>query len=302
MPDRSGDIQVLRKNYPPLYMLIFINGNLLPQDEAKVSVLDRGFLYGDGVFETLRAYSGKIFHLDDHVIRLFRSANSIYLKTPFTEDYVKEALYKTLTENNLKDAYLRLTITRGRSNPGLDIEDCLDPTITVISSEFSGYAASLYRQGISAAVVNTRRIPPSALNPEIKSLNFLNNIMARVEARRVDASEAIMLSTEGYVAEGTVSNIFIVKDGIVKTPPLSVGILNGVTRSLVICLAQKNNIPLIEQHFQPEELYAADECFVTSTLYEVMPVTSINNKPVGTGHPEDISQTILSLFRELTTV
>lgn len=281
-------------------MLIFINGSLIPQDEAKVSVLDRGFLYGDGVFETLRAYSGKIFRLDDHINRLFRSADAIYLKTQFTEAYIKDTLYYTLKENNFKDAYLRLTITRGRSNSGLDIGDCLDPTITVISSEFNGYAASLYHHGISTAVVNTRRIPPSALNPEIKSLNFLNNIMARVEARRVDASEAIMLSTEGYVAEGTVSNIFIVKDGIVKTPPLSVGILNGVTRSLVIGLAQKNNIPLTEQQFLPEELYSADECFVTSTLYEVMPVTSINNKPVSNGHPGELTQTMLRLFRELT--
>ncbi len=283
-------------------MLIFLNGSLVPQDEAKVSVLDRVFLYGDGVFETLRAYSGKIFHLDDHVIRLFRSADSIYLKTPFTEDYVKEALYKTLRGNNLNDAYLRLTITRGQSNPGLDIEDCSDPTITIIAREFSGYTEDLYSRGLSAAIVNTRRIPAAALNPEIKSLNFLNNIMARIEAKQANVSEAFMLNTEGYVAEGTVSNIFIVKDGVVKTPPLSVGILNGVTRSLVIGLAQKNNIPLTEQQFQPEELYAADECFVTSTLYEVMPVTSINNKPVGTGHPGDISQSMLSIFRELTTV
>ena len=283
-------------------MLIFINGLLIPQDEAKVSVLDRGFLYGDGVFETLRAYSGKIFRIDDHIKRLFCSANAICLKTPFTGNYIKESLYQTLMGNNLKDAYLRLTITRGISDPGLDTEGCLNPTMTIISREFSGYPEDLYRHGIKAAVVSTRRIPASALNPEIKSLNFLNNIMARVEAKHANASEAIMLSTEGYVAEGTVSNIFIVKDGVVKTPPLSVGILNGVTRSLVIGLAQKNNIPLTEQQFQPEELYAADECFVTSTLYEVMPVTSINNKPVGTGHPGDISQSMLSIFRELTTV
>jgi len=283
-------------------MLIFINGLLIPQDEAKVSVLDRGFLYGDGVFETLRAYSGKIFRIDDHIKRLFCSANAICLKTPFTGNYIKESLYQTLMGNNLKDAYLRLTITRGISDPGLDTEGCLNPTMTIISREFSGYPEDLYRHGIKAAVVSTRRIPASALNPEIKSLNFLNNIMARMEAKHANASEAIMLSTEGYVAEGTVSNIFIVKDGVVKTPPLGIGILNGVTRSLVIGLAQKNNISISEQPFQPEELYAADECFVTSTLYEVMPVTSINNKPVGTGHPGDISQSMLSIFRELTTV
>ena len=279
-------------------MLIFINGSLVPQDEAKVSVLDRGFLYGDGVFETLRAYSGKIFRIDDHIKRLFCSADAICLKTPFTGNYIKESLYQTLMGNNLTDAYLRLTITRGiSSGPGLDTEGCLNPTMTIISREFSGYPEDLYRRGISAAIVNTRRIPASALNPEIKSLNFLNNIMARVEAREADASEAFMLSTEGFVAEGTVSNIFIVKEGVIKTPSLSVGILNGVTRSLVIGIAQKNNISIKEQLFQPDELYSADECFVTSTLYEVMPVTSINNSPVGDGRPGELTEKILGLFQ-----
>src|SRR4030066_942863 len=281
-------------------MKIFINGSLVPQDEAKVSVLDRGFLYGDGVFETLRSYSGKIFHPDEHVIRLFKSADSIYLRHPFTDDYIKDSLYQTVRGNNLKDAYLRLTITRGQSSPGLDIEGCSDPTITIIAREFSGNPEALYRRGISAAIANTRRIPASALNPEIKSVNFLNNIMARVEAREADASEAFMLSTEGYVAGGTVSSIFIVKEGVIKTPPTSVGILNGVTRSLVIGIAQENNIPLTEQPFQSDELYSADECFVTSTLYEVMPVTSINNRPVGDGLPGGLTQNILNLFHTTT--
>ena len=281
-------------------MLIFINGSLVPQDEAKVSVLDRGFLYGDGIFETLRAYSGKIFRMDDHIKRLFCSADAIYLKTPFTGNYIKESLYQTLMGNNLTDAYLRLTITRGISAPGLDTEGCLNPTLTIISREFRGYPDGLYRNGIKAAVVSTRRIPPEALNPEIKSLNFLNNIMARVEAREADAAEAFMLSIEGYVAEGTVSNIFIVKEGVIKTPPTSVGILNGVTRSLVIGIAQENNIPLTEQPFRPDELYSADECFVTSTLYEVMPVTSINNRPVGDGLPGGLTQKILNLFHTTT--
>ena len=281
-------------------MLIFLNGSLLPEDEAKVSVLDRGFLYGDGVFETLRAYSGKIFRIDDHIKRLFCSADAIGLKTPFTGNYIKESLYQTLMGNNLTDAYLRLTITRGISALGLDTEGCLNPTMTIISREFIGYPEDLYRRGISAAIVNTRRIPASALNPEIKSLNFLNNIMARMEARKADASEAFMLSTEGYVAEGTVSNIFIVKKGVIKTPSLSVGILNGVTRSLVIVLAQKNNISITEQPFHPDELYSADECFVTSTLYEVMPVTSINNELVGDGRPGKLTQKILDLFHTTT--
>ncbi len=282
-------------------MLIFINGSLVPQDEAKVSVLDRGFLYGDGVFETLRAYSGKIFRLDDHIKRLFCSAKAVRLNTPFTEGYITESLYQTLNGNNLKDAWLRLTITRGISDePGLDTAGCLKPAMVIISRDFRGYPEDLYLSGIRAAVVRTRRIPPEALNPGIKSLNFLNNIMARVEAREAGAAEAFMLSIEGFVAEGTVSNIFIVKDGVIKTPQACSGILNGVTRSLVIGIAQNNNIPIMEQPFKPDELYSADECFVTSTLYEVMPVTSINNKPVGDGLPGKLTQKILGLFRTTT--
>ncbi|MBI5406268.1 MAG: branched-chain-amino-acid transaminase [Nitrospirae bacterium] len=282
-------------------MLIFLNNSLVPEEAAKVSVLDRGFLYGDGVFETLRVYSGTIFHCNDHLDRLFQSAEAIYLQLPFTRDYLIEALYKTLEANHLNDAYLRLSVTRGVSEPGLDIGGCPSSTLTIIAKEFSGYPDNLYQSGIRAAVVNTRRIPASALNPAIKSLNFLNNIMARVEATRLNAAEAIMLNMEGYVAEGTVSNIFMVKDGIVKTPPLSAGILNGVTRSIVIDLLKENGIPVIEQAFYPNEFYTADECFVTSTLYEVMPMTSINGSAVGSGQPGSLTQTILNLFRRLTT-
>ena len=285
---------------PPVAMLIFLNNSLVPEGEARVSVLDRGFLYGDGIFETLRAYSGAIFHCNDHLDRLFHSAEAIYLRISFTRDYLMETLYKTLETNHLKDAYLRLSVTRGVSEPGLDIEGCLSPTLTIIAKEFSGYPEGLHQSGIRAAVVNTRRIPASALNPAVKSLNFLNNIMARVEAKRLNAAEAIMLNMEGYVAEGTVSNIFMVKGGLIKTPPLSAGILNGVTRSIVIDLLKENGIPIIEQAFYPAELYTADECFVTSTLYEVMPVTTINGNAVGSGKPGKLTQTILNLFRRLT--
>ncbi len=281
-------------------MLIFINGSLVPQDEAKVSVLDRGFLYGDGVFETLRAYSGKIFRLDDHITRLFNSLDAICLKYTFSEGYISDALYKTLRVNHLNDAYLRLTITRGLSPPGLDIEGSLDPTITIVAREFSGYSEGLYISGIRAAVVNTGRVPASALNPGIKSINFLNNIMARIEATSAGASEAFMINTEGYIAEGSVSNIFMVKDGVIRTPPLSAGILNGVTRSWVITIAHNNNIQLSEEPFVPDEIYSADECFVTSTLYEVMPVTTINNKPVGDGQPGKLTKKLLALFRTTT--
>lgn len=282
-------------------MLIFINGSIVSEGDAKVSVLDRGFLYGDGVFETLRAYSGAIFRCDNHIDRLFGSAEAIYLKIPFTRDYLEEALYKCLKANYLRDAYLRLSITRGKTKTGLDIEEGARPTFVIVSRAFTGYPEDIYRRGIPAAVVRTRRIPPSALSPEIKSLNFLNNILARAEAAHIGAMEGIMLSTEGYVAEGTVSNVFIVKDGVIKTPPLNVGVLNGVTRSTVIELAKENSLPLIEQPFYPEELYQADECFVTSTLYEVMPVTSLNDKPLGNGKPGEKTIRLLNLFRDLTS-
>lgn len=283
-------------------MLIYISGSLVSERDAKISIFDRGFLYGDGVFETLRAYKGVIFRCNDHIDRLFNSASAIYIKIPFKKDYLKEALYNTLKENNMEDASLRLSITRGESGPGLDIEGCPRPSVIITPRAFNGYPEGMYTGGIHAAVVAIRRIPASSLSPGIKSLNFLNNILAKIEAKDLSASEGIMLSVEGYVAEGAVSNIFIVKDGVIKTPPLSVGILNGVTRAAVIELARKNNIPLLEKAFFPDELYNADECFITSTMYEVMPVTTLNNKQVGNGKPGELSKRLLKLFRELASL
>lgn len=280
-------------------MLIFINGSLVPDTEAKVSVFDRGFLYGDGVFETLRSYNGTIFRCEGHLERLFISAAGIYITCPFTKDYLKESLYRTLKENNLKNAYLRLTVTRGESEPGLDIEQSMGPTVIIIPREFNGYPEGLYLKGIHAAVVTTRRTPPSVLNPAIKSINFLNNIMARAEVKVFGASEGIMLNTDGYVAEGTVSNIFIVKDGIIKTPSLDTGILNGVTRSVVISLARENKIPLNEAPLYPDELYNADECFITNTTYEIMPVTTLNGRGVGDSQPGEITKRLINLFRAM---
>ncbi|MDD5435555.1 MAG: branched-chain-amino-acid transaminase [Nitrospira sp.] len=280
-------------------MLLYINGNLIPSSEAMVSVFNRGFLYGDGVFETLRAYKSVIFRCDEHISRLFESANAIYIKLPFTKDYLKEALYKTLRENNLNNAWLRLTITRGESAPGLDIEQCTEPTVVIIAREFNKYPDSLYLKGLHAAVVTTRRMPPSALNPAIKSLNVLNNIMAKTEATGLGASEGIMLNTDGYVAEGTVSNIFIVKDGIIKTPSLDTGILNGVTRSVVINLAKEADIAILEQPFYPDELFNSDECFITNTSYEIMPVTTLNGQTIGNGRPGEITKRLIDLFRDM---
>src|SRR3989304_5862795 len=261
-------------------MLIFLNNSLVPGGEARGSALDRGFLSGAGIFETLRAYSGAIFHCNDHLDRLFHSAEAICLRIPFTRDYLMEALYRTLEANHLKDAYLRLSVTRGVSEPGLDIEGCLSPTLTIIAKEFSGYPEGLHQSGIRAAVVNTRRIPASALNPAVKSLNFLDNIMARVEAKRLNAAEAIMLNMEGYVAEGTVSNIFMVKGGLVKTPPLSAGILNGVTRSIVIDLLKENGIPIIEQELERNGVYTAGDSVNFLVAFETRYQLSINGNAV----------------------
>lgn len=280
-------------------MLAFLNGKILPEKEAKISILDRGFLYGDGVFETLRVYDGTIFLCKDHIDRLFRSARAIYLDIPLSREEIQEHLYSLLRVNRLSNGYLRVSISRGVSEPGLVIDTPVSPTITAIARPFGGYPQETYNKGISAAIVNTRRIPPLSLNPGIKSLNFLNNIMARIEARALGVQEGILLNIDGFVAEGTVSNVFIVINKTLITPPPGVGILNGVTRSSVINLARENGIPLIEEPFYPEKLYLADECFITSTLYEVMAVTTVSGKKIKDGRPGEVTTYILNAFRKL---
>lgn len=279
-------------------MLAFLNGNIIDEQDAKVSILDRGFLYGDGVFETLRAYGGIIFKLEDHIHRLFQSAEKIHIPGIFSREEIIRSLYSLLKRNNLTHAYLRIMITRGVDEPGLLPQAEISPTMVIITRPFSGYPSSLYEKGLKIVTSHIRHIPPSTLDPTVKSLNFLPHILARIEAQSLGAQEGLLLSQEGYVAEGTGSNIFVVKDKEIFTPPVAVGILNGITRMTLIAIAREAGYIVRESLLSPHDLYEGSECFITSTLYEVMPVTQIDNRPIGHGIPGPISQHLLHLFRK----
>ncbi len=266
-------------------MLVYLNGKFVPKEDAKVSVFDHGYLYGDGIYETLRAYKGVLFHLDRHLVRLKHSADSIFLKLPLPLDKIGAALNDAVKANKLSDAYVRIQISRGTGEIGLDPALCPEPTTVIVAKPFKDYPAEHYERGVSLAVVKTRRNHPLALSPSIKGTNFLNNILAKIESLRAGAYEAVMLNWEGYVAEGTISNIFFVKAGVLYTPSLETGILEGVTRGLVLELARKERIEAREALIRAEELLAADECFITNTTVEVMPVTSVDNRAVGNGKP-----------------
>lgn len=279
-------------------MLIYLNGSFVPKEKALVSVFDHGYLYGDGIYETMRAYDGALFLLDRHLNRLERSAEAIYLRLPLPLSGIAAALEESLLRNNLKDAYVRIQISRGPGDIGLDPALCPEPTMVIIAKPFNDYPAEYYEKGVSVSIAATRRNHPLALNPSVKATNFLNNILAKVESLRAGAYEGIMLNWEGYVAEGTISNIFWVKDGMLFTPALSVGILEGVTRGLVIELAKKNGIPIEEGAYRQEDLFDAEECFITNTTMEVMPVTMINSRPVGNRNPGPVTRLLAAAYKE----
>jgi branched-chain amino acid aminotransferase len=279
-------------------MKVYLNGKIVPKEKALVSVLDHGFLYGDGIYETLMVYNGKIFKIDEHIKRFFQSAKMTGFKMPMTKSQIEAAFYKTLKANNLKEAYIRIQITRGYGDIGLDPALCPKPTVVIIPKEFHGHPKEYYQMGVHVAVVNVRRNHPMALNPKIKATNFLNNILAKIESLNKKAYEAIMLTIDGYVAEGTICNIFIVKDRTLITPPTNIGILEGVTRGLIIKLAKEKGIKVLEKAFKKEALYKADECFLSSTTMEIMPVTRVDNKKIGKGSPGEMTKKLLSDFRE----
>jgi branched-chain amino acid aminotransferase len=258
-------------------MFVYLNDSLVPAAEARVSVFDHGLLYGDGVYETMRVYEGVVFLLDEHLKRLQRSASLIGLDIPKNEDAIKVAIYDTLLANELSEAYLRLTITRGYGEIGLDPDLCKAPTFIIIAERFKNYPRSFYEDGIQLKIASVRRNLKEALNPQIKSLNFLNNILAKIEAKKAHANEAIMLNSSGYLAEGTVSNLFFLRNGVLHTPSIECGILDGITRSLVIDLSVKNALPVKEGEFRPGELYSASEVFVTNSTMEVMPVSRVDD-------------------------
>ncbi len=278
-------------------MLVYVNGSFLPKEEAKVSVFDHGYLYGDGIYETLRAYEGILFHLDKHLARLKHSADFISLKLPLPLQMIGDALKRTVQKNGLSDAYVRIQLSRGPGDIGLDPALCPEPTTVIVAKPFKAYPAELFERGVSLAMVETRRNHPLALNPSIKATNFLNNILAKIESIRAGAYEALMLNWEGYVAEGTISNIFFVSRGVVCTPGLETGILEGVTRGLALDLARRERLEIREGLILPGELLSADECFITNTTVEIMPVTSIDGKHIGTGRPGPVTAQLRTAYR-----
>lgn len=280
-----------------LPMLAYVNGKFLSKDDAMVSVFDHGFLYGDGVYETMRAYRGKIFFVGRHLARLKQSADAISLSLPLPLDKIGEALNEALTVNKLNEAYIRIQISRGTGDIGLDPALCPAPTMVILTRPFKDYPPELYANGVAVAIVQTRRNHPLALDPAIKGTNFLNNILAKIESLKTGAYEGIMLNWKGYVAEGTISNIFTVRKGILYTPDLETGILEGITRDLVLHLARKSKIPTKELLMRPKDLTKADECFITNTTIEVLPVTSIDGRPVGSGRPGPVTERLMKAYK-----
>jgi branched-chain amino acid aminotransferase len=281
-------------------LLVWLNGELVPKSQAKVSVFDHGFLYGDGVFEGIRAYNGKVFMLDEHLDRLYDSAKSIWLTIPLTKEQMRDAILQTLRANKLRDAYIRVVVSRGEGDLGLDPRKCPKPNIVIITDRIELFPEELYERGIEMVTVSVRRNSPQALNPNIKSLNYLNNILAKIEAINAGKPEGLMLTLDGYVAEGTGENIFIVKRGELFTPPAYMGILKGITRQVVMQLAQEEGIPVHEAVLTLHDVYIADECFLTGTGAEIIPVVKLDGRVIGDGVPGPMTKTLIQKFRQYT--
>jgi len=282
-------------------MKVYINGKFYEKEEAKISVFDHGLLYGDGVFEGIRSYNRRVFKLKEHIDRLYNSAKAIMLEIPISKEEMEKAIIETLKINNLSDAYIRVVVTRGVGDLGLDPRKCSSPSIIIITDKIVLYPQELYEKGLEIVTVSTRRNIPTAVNPAIKSLNYLNNIFAKIEAIRAGCEEAIMLNQEGYVAECTGDNIFIVKDNVLITPPVYVGVLPGITRETVMEIAKtKLKLLVKEEPFTIYHVYTADECFLTGTAAEVIPVVKVDNRIINDGKPGEITKQIIKEFHELT--
>jgi branched-chain amino acid aminotransferase len=283
-------------------MLVYIDGEFLPKAEAKISVFDHGLLYGDGVFEGIRSYGGRVFKLDEHLQRLYDSAKAIMLGIPMSIEEMEAVVLETLRRNNLYDAYIRLVVTRGVGDLGLDPDKCPRPTIIIITDKITLYSQKSYEEGLEIVTVPTRRNYAEAINPRIKSMNYLNNILAKIEGKQAGVVEVLMLNAEGYVVECSGDNIFFVKDQAIVTPPVHVGILEGVTRNTVIDLARDLGFTVAEKVFTRHDLYTADECFLTGTAAEVIPVVKIDSRVIGNGHPGVVTQKLIAEFRRITSV
>jgi branched-chain amino acid aminotransferase len=281
-------------------LLIYIDGKYYPKSEAKVSVYDHGLLYGDGVFEGIRAYNGVVFQLKEHIDRLYRSAHPIFLKIPLTKEEMAEAVLETMRKNNLKDAYIRLVVTRGVGDLGLDPRKCAKATVIIITEpKLQLHAPEKLEKGICATITWVRRNSVDSATHEMKSLNYLNSILGKIEANNIGADEAICLDKTGYVCEGVGENIFMVINGKLLTPCLSSGALNGITRALVINLAKDLGIEVIQRNITPNELFTADEVFFTGTAAEIAPISCVNGRPIGSGKMGPVTRRILEAFEKV---
>lgn len=279
---------------------IYIDGEFFDQADARISVFDHGLLYGDGIFEGIRFYNGRVFRMQEHMDRLWESARSICLEIPISRKEMDDALLETIRQNDLRDGYVRLIVTRGVGNLGLNPAQCKQPSIIIIASTIALYPEEVYRRGLTVVTVATRRMGPATLNPAIKSLNYLNNVLARIEANLANADEALMLNDAGNVAECTADNVFIVKRGQIMTPPITAGALRGITRSVVFDIAHELGIPISEPELTRHDIYIADEAFLTGTAAEVIPMIKVDGRTIGNGKPGEITKRTIARFRELT--
>jgi branched-chain amino acid aminotransferase len=280
--------------------VIYLDGEFVPEAEAKLSVFDHGLLYGDGVFEGIRAYNGRVFKLEEHVRRLYDSARTIMLEIGLTQEQYAEAILETCRRNGIVDGYIRAVVTRGKGDLGLDPRKCSKPSIFIIAAGITLYPESCYEHGLRVITCATRRNNPTALDPAVKSLNYLNNILAKIEVNRAGADEGLMLNDLGLVAEATGDNIFVVRDGRLYTPPIGAGILRGITRDTVLDLAREMELPLREELFTLQFVYNADEMFLTGSAAEVIPVREVDNRPIGDGRPGPMTQRLIQQFRQCT--
>jgi branched-chain amino acid aminotransferase len=283
-------------------MKIYIDGKYFDEGQAKISVFDHGLLYGDGIFEGIRAYHGRIFRLKEHIDRLYRSAKAILLTVPMSPADLTQAVVETCRENGVRDGYIRLVVTRGVGTLGLNPNRCHNPSVIIIAGKIQLYPQEFYEKGMEIITVPTVRNLHSALNPAIKSLNYLNNILAKIEANSAGCEEAILLNAEGFVAECTGDNLFIVQEGELQTPPLSAGALYGITRRVVLDLAAQAGVKTHEMNLTRYDLFNADECFLTGTGAEVVPVVKIDGRVIGSGKPGPLTQKLVTEYHNLTKV
>jgi branched-chain amino acid aminotransferase len=280
-------------------LLIYLDGQIVPESEAKISVFDHGLLYGDGCFEGIRIYNGRVFRLTEHLVRLYESARSICLTMPITIEEMEKATVDTVAANGLRDGYIRLVVTRGVGSLGLNPYQCPKPSVVIIASGITLYPKEKYETGLNLITCATRRPAAAALSPQVKSLNYLNNVMAKIECIQAGCEEGIMLNEQGFVAECTGDNIFILKNGQAYTPTIASGALNGITRMAVIEVMRAMGLQVHEVTMTRHEVYTADECFLTGTAAEVIPAVQYDRRPIGDGKPGKITAEIIARFKEL---